>query len=129
MLIIDFYKFLASTKFDEQATHASIQHQSEAIEIKSNATIHNNDNTIYIFFLWMIVLYAVSWASLEVFHKFITIFMTKKVRNLFVFSLFQSPCRKCQFFDENNYLNCAVHPSIVLTNQAVNCSDYCDRID
>jgi len=36
----------------------------------------------------------------------------------------QVPCRKCQFFDENHYLNCAVRPSIVLTKQALNCSDY-----
>jgi len=36
----------------------------------------------------------------------------------------QVPCRKCQFFDGNHYLNCAVRPSIVLTKQALNCSDY-----
>jgi len=36
----------------------------------------------------------------------------------------QVPCRDCQFFKDNHYLNCAVHPSIVLTTQALNCSDY-----
>lgn len=34
------------------------------------------------------------------------------------------PCCNCQFFQENHYLNCAVQPSIVLTKQALNCSDY-----
>ncbi len=36
----------------------------------------------------------------------------------------QVPCRNCQFFKDNHYLNCAVQPSIVLTKQALNCSDY-----
>lgn len=34
------------------------------------------------------------------------------------------PCRNCQFFKDNHYLNCAVHPSTVLTKQALNCADY-----
>lgn len=37
------------------------------------------------------------------------------------------PCKNCQFFANNRYLNCSVHPSIVLTEQAVNCPDYCSE--
>ena len=37
------------------------------------------------------------------------------------------PCRNCRFFKDNHYLNCAVHPSIVLTKEALNCSDYCSN--
>ncbi len=36
----------------------------------------------------------------------------------------QVPCKNCQFFQDNHYLNCAVHPTVVLTKQALNCSDY-----
>ncbi len=36
----------------------------------------------------------------------------------------QVPCRTCQFFNGNHYLNCAVGPTIALTKQALNCSDY-----
>ncbi|MEH2414595.1 hypothetical protein [Nostoc sp.] len=36
----------------------------------------------------------------------------------------QHPCKNCQFFNSNYYLKCAVHPSIALTQQALNCSDY-----
>lgn len=36
----------------------------------------------------------------------------------------QVPCRNCQFFNDNHYLNCAVQPSNVLTKEALNCSDY-----
>ncbi|MBC1217934.1 hypothetical protein GNE08_27470 (plasmid) [Trichormus variabilis ARAD] len=39
----------------------------------------------------------------------------------------QCPCKKCKFFHENNYLKCAVSPSIVLTKQAINCSEYQPR--
>ncbi len=34
------------------------------------------------------------------------------------------PCRNCQFYKNNPYLPCAVHPSTALTAQAINCSDY-----
>jgi hypothetical protein len=39
-------------------------------------------------------------------------------------SLDQIPCRNCQFFKENQYLRCAVHPAIALTQQAIDCQDY-----
>jgi hypothetical protein len=36
----------------------------------------------------------------------------------------QVPCSNCRFFSNNHYLKCAVHPSIVSTKQALDCSDY-----
>ncbi len=39
----------------------------------------------------------------------------------------QLPCRSCQFFHDNYHLNCAVHPTTVLTEQALDCSDYCSE--
>ena len=33
-------------------------------------------------------------------------------------------CRSCRFFSSNSYLHCAVHPVTVLTEKAVDCSDY-----
>jgi hypothetical protein len=33
-------------------------------------------------------------------------------------------CRHCHFFNSSFYLNCAVHPKKVLTQQAIDCSDY-----
>ncbi|MDF5736152.1 MULTISPECIES: hypothetical protein [unclassified Nostoc] len=36
----------------------------------------------------------------------------------------QHPCKNCQFFNNNHYLKCAVHPAIALTQQALNCCDY-----
>ncbi|MDZ8187083.1 MAG: hypothetical protein RMX96_19825 [Nostoc sp. ChiSLP02] len=36
----------------------------------------------------------------------------------------QYPCRNCKFFDDNNYIKCAVKPSVVLTKQARDCPEY-----
>lgn len=36
----------------------------------------------------------------------------------------KSPCRNCQFYKENPYLKCAIHPTTVLTAEAESCSDY-----
>ena len=37
---------------------------------------------------------------------------------------YQVPCNNCRFFTNNQYLKCAVHPSTVLKQQAINCPDY-----
>ncbi|MDP5018822.1 hypothetical protein FJR11_16000 [Anabaena sp. UHCC 0187] len=34
------------------------------------------------------------------------------------------PCKKCQFFANNHYLKCAVKPDTVLTEAAMDCSEY-----
>ncbi|MEH2407753.1 hypothetical protein [Nostoc sp.] len=34
------------------------------------------------------------------------------------------PCKNCRFYSHNHYLKCAVNPSIVLTKEAMNCSEY-----
>ncbi|MBW4624793.1 MAG: hypothetical protein KME49_04585 [Brasilonema octagenarum HA4186-MV1] len=34
------------------------------------------------------------------------------------------PCKKCQYFKNNPYLKCAIHPTTALTEEAINCSDY-----
>ena len=39
-------------------------------------------------------------------------------------ALEQIPCAQCQFFNPNNYLQCAVHPATVLSRQAIDCPDY-----
>ena len=34
------------------------------------------------------------------------------------------PCKKCQFFANNHYLKCAVKPDNVMTEKAIDCSEY-----
>ena len=33
-------------------------------------------------------------------------------------------CSRCQYFNNNQFLKCALHPATVLTEQAVDCIDY-----
>lgn len=33
-------------------------------------------------------------------------------------------CTQCRYYSKNHFLNCAVQPNIVLTDEANNCSDY-----
>ncbi|MUL39251.1 hypothetical protein [Gloeocapsopsis dulcis] len=37
------------------------------------------------------------------------------------------PCSNCRFFSSNPYLKCAVNPTIALTEEAINCTDYCPQ--
>jgi len=34
------------------------------------------------------------------------------------------PCARCQYFNHNPYVKCALHPGTVLTDRAVDCRDY-----
>ncbi|PSB67672.1 hypothetical protein C7B61_04940 [filamentous cyanobacterium CCP1] len=34
------------------------------------------------------------------------------------------PCQSCRFYTHNPYLRCAVHPMTVMTEEAIDCSDY-----
>ncbi len=64
-----------------------------------------------------IVLLAMS--VVVIFHKFKLSKQTNKLNNLDPL-----PCRNCHFFCNSSYLKCAVNPSAVLTEAAINCCDY-----
>lgn len=49
------------------------------------------------------------------------------VDNKMVFTinpLHKVPCKNCQYYSSNHYLKCAVKPSMVMTEEAKNCSEY-----
>ncbi|MBV6623009.1 MAG: hypothetical protein KI793_08655 [Rivularia sp. (in: Bacteria)] len=55
-------------------------------------------------------------------------YQKKLYSQLFNLKRFSSiPCHKCQFYDNNQHLACAVQPAVVLSPDAVNCSDYKSR--
>ncbi len=35
------------------------------------------------------------------------------------------PCHGCRYLNNNPHLKCALHPTTVLTKQALDCGDYC----
>ncbi|MDZ8107167.1 MAG: hypothetical protein RM338_16330 [Nostoc sp. DedQUE12a] len=112
--------------------------QSALIEVKSteithNATTKTGDGNIsfvavvfaHLVFMivWGILVYIVSCfcKALEDPPQNLT---QDKDEILSIKTVQQHPCKKCQFFKNNYYLKCAVHPSIALTKEALNCSDY-----
>lgn len=42
-------------------------------------------------------------------------------------SIQQTPCRNCKYFTNNAYLKCAVRPKTAMTEEAINCPDYCSK--
>ncbi|WP_414527766.1 hypothetical protein [Nodularia chucula] len=55
----------------------------------------------------------------------------QKIRNLLdekmvftIKSLHKVPCKNCRFYSNNHYLKCAVQPSIVMSEEAKDCSEY-----
>jgi hypothetical protein len=39
----------------------------------------------------------------------------------------QIPCSGCQFFTNTYYLKCTVRPTSALTEDAINCADFCPK--
>lgn len=39
--------------------------------------------------------------------------------------LHQIPCPNCQFFTDDFRLKCTLHPTYALTEEAINCCDFC----
>lgn len=80
----------------------------------------------HVFMVWGPIGLIVSWAAL-----FLMLSKRGRIaRNeiaVNIKSLNQIPCKNCKFFANNPHLKCAIHPSLVLTEQAVDCADYCQR--
>ena len=49
----------------------------------------------------------------------------KQIQHFFSLNLpSKVPCHKCRYFNPNPYIKCALHPSNVLKEPAVDCRDY-----
>ncbi|MHC5730625.1 MAG: hypothetical protein ACYTXY_42265, partial [Nostoc sp.] len=67
--------------------------------------------------------FIIGWIGFFLIFRKVQAFLDEKM----VFSingLQKVPCKKCHFYSKNHYLKCAVKPSIVLTEEAMNCSEY-----
>ena len=65
------------------------------------------------------------WTVLLAMLSKLKISLTNGKKSLTTSSLNKLPCCKCQYLSHNKYLPCAVNPSVVFTDEAVNCQDYC----
>jgi hypothetical protein len=62
---------------------------------------------------WLLVILAV-WSSFKA---------VQSITSQFI-RMHTIPCSSCQFLTGNSCLKCTVHPSIALTEAAIDCSDY-----
>lgn len=76
--------------------------------------------------LWGIVGFVVCWVAIF-FMLSKRVRVTRKEIAINIQTLHQIPCKNCKFYSSDPHLKCAVNPSIVLTEKAVDCSDYCSR--
>ena len=56
-------------------------------------------------------------------------YFARQLKHFIDFNFHGIKCDRCQYLDCNPHLKCAVHPSTVLTHQAVDCKDYHQIID
>ena len=81
------------------------------------------DNSISLPFIWISIFAITSWILYRAVRETTII----ENRNISIFPFWQTPCKNCKFYNRNLYLQCAVHPSLVLTKEAHNCIDYCNN--
>ncbi len=105
--------------------------QTTQSEVKINSVKPNEINVTEIVLAWGVgvssffIFWALFWVALS---KIMTvvkdnqIFLKTKPLNKF-------PCQNCKYFSSNYYIRCAVNPSIVMTKEAKDCSDYLPEND
>ncbi|WP_066378783.1 MULTISPECIES: hypothetical protein [unclassified Anabaena] len=71
-----------------------------------------------------------------VFSWVIFFLILRKIRSILEYKMVETvkginqlPCRNCRFYANNHYMKCAVQPSIVMTEEAKDCSDYSPKND
>ncbi|MDF5713924.1 MAG: hypothetical protein PUP93_08530 [Rhizonema sp. NSF051] len=118
----EFFQILVSA---EHSFHQNTLMEAIVVEPRYHTTQKTEINTYGPQLVTPICLITVCATALFLFRSnFIKFPRNSKVA---IYSFQQVPCTKCQFFNNNQHLRCAVHPSIVSTKQALNCPDYCQK--
>ena len=116
-----FEKYVLPEKNTNRITLSKTQSTEGKIEQVSSEKVNLDDRLL----LWILLLLLI------VCQTFFNLKYRKKIKYNRRFGIHKSPqvpCKKCRYFAaKNQFLKCAVHPSKVLTAQAVNCSDYCSK--
>jgi hypothetical protein len=98
-------------------------HQVNQNELKQEKAQSDGLNVPDIAIFFTPVSFIFSWIFFFLILQKIRTFLDNKIV-FTVKDLHQVPCKNCRFYSNNHYLKCAVQPSIVLTIEAINCSEY-----
>lgn len=107
--------------FPEKNTHPIALSETQTIESKSD-NVHQQINSVPITSLiyLSLLLGVVYWLSSILAKK-----SSSTQDSKLAFQRFSHiPCRNCRFLAKNQYLKCAVRPSVVLKSEAADCSDF-----
>ncbi len=107
----------------ENSFNQTILNETKVTLPTDNTTKPHVENMPYVPLLFAAIFFIIIWA-IAAFIVPLNVRKFPQNRKVISNRFQQVPCRKCQFFDGNHFLNCAVRPSIALTKQALNCSDY-----
>lgn len=113
----------------QESFHQITLIEAEQTRATNNPTKIQVENTNYVILFLAPLCFMIVWVSVVFIVAISCRFVRNRNKNEIVTSnLFQQvPCKKCQYFNNNYFLKCAVHPSIALTQEAVDCSDYCPK--
>lgn len=75
--------------------------------------------------LLALVCFVTAWALLAIFLSSTWVAARDGIAR--VKRLHQIPCSGCQFFTGEYTLKCTIHPISALTEEAIDCSDFCPR--
>ncbi len=75
---------------------------------------------------WGVAGFVICWAAIF-FMLSKRVRVTRKEVAITIQPSHQIPCKNCKFYSNDPHLKCAVNPSVVLTEQAVDCADYSSK--
>lgn len=117
------YKQISEQKYSVvQATVNILNNQIHLINENSNLI---RMQTTPITLIESLIGFLLFWTVLLAMLSKFKISLTNGKKSFSTGVLNKLPCCKCQYLSHNKYLPCAVNPSVVFTEEAVNCQDYC----
>jgi len=108
--------------FNQELTQSAKLVSKQLSEVKTkqaNLPIVSLDNTLI-----LIPLFSITVFGLIVGFKLLKVWKFDSDKMVSFIRFHQAPCKSCEFFQQNPHLKCAVNPSVVLTQEALNCPDY-----
>ena len=99
--------------------------ETKLIEIQPSSSIPSSQKAIELRPADITFFIILNLALLAAIAILIYAFITKRKRASSGFKPpLKSICHRCQYFSDNRYLKCALHPVTVMTEETMNCADH-----
>lgn len=117
----------SNNNFLDRTFEPIILRENQTLRTELNQTNINTNklNSVSTYLLWITIVSMIILWLVKILHQLEKL----NTKGLSILPNAQVPCRSCRFFNQNEYLRCAVNPCAVMTKQATNCSDYCHKYE